>query len=119
LRRVIFGDNQTAGTHAKDVMTSPARKRRRPGKRKVAGRRKVIPPPTPRKAAAAKANRPARAPDPLDEFIAGAAQALGLEIAPAWLPAVRANLKVTLAQAALVSEFALPDEAEPAPVFKA
>ena len=35
------------------------------------------------------------------------------------MPAVRANLRVTLAQAALVGEFALPDEAEPAPVFKA
>ena len=38
--------------------------------------------------------------DPLDAFIAGAARALGLTIEPAWMPAVRANLRVTLTQAA-------------------
>jgi hypothetical protein len=33
--------------------------------------------------------------------------------------AVRANLRVTLDQAAIVAEFPLPDDAEPAPVFRA
>ena len=56
---------------------------------------------------------------PLDEFIAAAAAALGLPLEPAWQPAVRANLEVTLKQAALVEQFPLPDEAEPAPVFEA
>jgi hypothetical protein len=33
--------------------------------------------------------------------------------------AVSANLRVTLDQAAMVAEFPLPDDAEPAPVFRA
>ena len=55
----------------------------------------------------------------LDDYIAATARVLDLPIDPAWQPAVRANLEVTLRLAALVSEFALPDEAEPAPVFEA
>jgi len=58
-------------------------------------------------------------PDPLNDFIDAAARALDLPIEPAWKPAIRANLEVTLRLAALVSAFALPDEAEPAPVFTA
>jgi hypothetical protein len=57
--------------------------------------------------------------DPLDTFIDAAAQALELPLEPAWRPAVKANLLVTLRQAALVSEFTLPDDAEPAPIFRA
>jgi hypothetical protein len=56
---------------------------------------------------------------PLDDFIAAASAALDLPLEPAWKPAVKANLEVTLKHAALVAEFALPDEAEPAPIFKA
>ena len=55
----------------------------------------------------------------LDAFIDAAAHALGLPLRPEWRPAVRFNLEVTLRQAALVTEFPLPDEAEPAPVFRA
>jgi len=57
--------------------------------------------------------------DPLDAFVDAAALALGLPIEPQWRPAVKANLQVTLRQAALVTEFPLSDEAEPAPVFGA
>lgn len=57
--------------------------------------------------------------DPLDTFIDSAAQVLGLTIEPDWKPAVRANLEVTFKLAALVGEKELPDDAEPAPVFKA
>jgi hypothetical protein len=57
--------------------------------------------------------------DPLDEFIIASARALDLKIDQAWMPAVRGNLAVTLRLAALVSAFTLPDDAEPAPVFKA
>jgi hypothetical protein len=57
--------------------------------------------------------------DTLNDFIDTAARALELPLEPAWRPAVTANLLVTLRQAALVSEFALPDDAEPAPVFRA
>jgi hypothetical protein len=55
----------------------------------------------------------------LDAYIAAAARVLAVPIEPAWQPAVRANLELTLRLAALVTEFPLPDEAEPAPVFEA
>jgi hypothetical protein len=58
-------------------------------------------------------------PDALDGFIEAAAQALDLPFEPAWQPAIKANLAVTLRQGALVAEFALPDDAEPTPVFQA
>jgi len=58
------------------------------------------------------------ATDPLEAYIAAAATALDLPLDPAWHAAVKANLVVTL-HAANVAAFALPDEAEPAPVFKA
>ena len=55
----------------------------------------------------------------LDSYIDSAAQALGLAVEPGWKPGIRANLEVTFRLAALVAEQALPDDAEPAPVFKA
>ena len=57
--------------------------------------------------------------DPLDAFIAAAAAALMLPVEPQWLPAIKANLDVTLRLGAQVTEFELADEAEPAPVFGA
>ena len=57
--------------------------------------------------------------DLLDDFIMAAARALDLTIAREWMPAVKANLDVTLTYARTVMEFELPDETEPAPVFKA
>jgi hypothetical protein len=57
--------------------------------------------------------------DPLDHYIDAVAAALALPIDPAWKPAVRANLKVSLRLARLVDEFPLPDETEPASVFAA
>jgi Protein of unknown function (DUF4089) len=54
-----------------------------------------------------------------DDFITASALALALPVDPSWYPAVRTNLEVTWKLAALVSEFALPDDAEPAPVFRA
>lgn len=56
---------------------------------------------------------------PLDDFIAAASAALDLPLDPAWQPSIKANLEVTLRLANLVAEFPLPDEAEPAPVFRA
>lgn len=55
----------------------------------------------------------------LDDYIEAAAGALALPVEPAWKPAIKANLQVTLRLAALVAEFELADEAEPAPVFEA
>ena len=55
----------------------------------------------------------------LDSLIEAAAEALKIEIDDAWKPAVRTNLEVVLQHAAKVDVFPLPDDAEPAPVFKA
>jgi len=57
--------------------------------------------------------------DSIDTLIAASAQALRLPIDPAWQAAVRANLQLLLKHAALVEEFLLPDDTEPAPVFRA
>jgi Protein of unknown function (DUF4089) len=57
--------------------------------------------------------------DPLDDYIDAVSKALRLPIADAWKPAVRANLEISLRLAALVDEFALSDETEPASVFTA
>ncbi len=54
-----------------------------------------------------------------DAFMDASAAALGLAIQPEWREAVRTNLAVTFRMAALVLDFELPDEAEPAPVFTA
>ena len=67
-----------------------------------------------------KVGRLAKPPrDPLDDLIAAGARALDLKIDKAWMPTVRGHLQVTLRHGALVAAFALPDDAEPAPVFKA
>ena len=55
----------------------------------------------------------------LDAYIASAARLLRLPLEDAWRPAVRTNLEVTLRLAALVDAFPLPDDTEPAPVFRA
>ena len=57
--------------------------------------------------------------DDLDALVDAVAKAMGLPIEPAWKPAIKANLQVSLRLAAIVEEFELPDEAEPAPVFEA
>jgi hypothetical protein len=58
-------------------------------------------------------------PSSLDDFVDAAARALDLPIETRWKPAVTANLQVTLRHGAFVAEFALPDDAEPAPIFGA
>jgi hypothetical protein len=54
----------------------------------------------------------------LDEFTAAGAALLGIPIAPEWQPAIRTNMAALLVHAAMVIEFPLPDEAEPAAVFR-
>jgi hypothetical protein len=66
---------------------------------------------------AVRSKAPAR--DALDDFVDAAARALDLPIEAAWKGAVKTNLTVTLALAASFSDFPLPDDAEPAPVFTA
>src|ERR1700691_2288783 len=55
--------------------------------------------------------------DAIDAMVAAAALALDLPIDPAWQANVKFNLQLILRHAALVDEFPLPDDAEPAPVF--
>ena len=57
--------------------------------------------------------------DTLEQFIEAAAKALELPIDPTWIPAIKANLQVTLRLGKDVADFTLPDEAEPAFVFEA
>ena len=57
--------------------------------------------------------------DPLDDLITAAADALALPIDPVWRPSVRTHLEITFRLGRLVEEFDLPDDAEPAPVFRA
>ena len=83
--------------------------------RKVAG---TSPRPARKRARAGKPAEPPK-PDPLDAFIAAAARTLGLKIAKGWMPTVRANLAVTLRHAAVVESLELPDDAEPAPIYRA
>jgi len=65
--------------------------------------------------AAAKAKRE----DPIGALVTANAQALGMTLDPAWHDSIAFNLRLILRHAALVDEFALPDGAEPAPVFHA
>jgi Protein of unknown function (DUF4089) len=58
-------------------------------------------------------------PDKLDNFITASAAALDLPLEESWRLAIKTNLEVTLRLANLVAEFPLPDEAEPAPIYKA
>ena len=55
----------------------------------------------------------------LDSYIRTAATALDIPLEEAWMPAIRANLAVSLRLAASVADFELPDGCEPAPVFEA
>ena len=55
----------------------------------------------------------------LDAWIDASAVVLGFEIAPEWRDAVRLHLGITSAMAERVTEFALPEEADPLPVYRA
>ena len=72
---------------------------------------------------AAKALRSARAPakaaDTIDALADASARALGLTLDRTWRGSIAFNLRLILRHAALVDEFKLPDDAEPAPIFHA
>jgi hypothetical protein len=57
--------------------------------------------------------------DAIETLVAASAQALALPIDPAWRTSVKRNLELIFTHAALVDQFSLPDEIEPAPVFRA
>ncbi len=54
-----------------------------------------------------------------DAFIDAVAPLLGLEIKPAYRPAVKVHLEAAARMAALMQSVELPEDAEPAPVFRA
>ena len=66
-----------------------------------------------------QASLTAKTADAIDGLVAASAQALGLNIEPAWHGGVKFNLQLILRIGALVDQFPLPDDAEPAPVFHA
>jgi len=53
-----------------------------------------------------------------EAYVDAAAALIGLPIDPAHRPGVVVNIARIAQMAALVMEFPLPDEAEPAPVFR-
>jgi len=57
--------------------------------------------------------------DELDAWLDANATLLGITVAPEWREAVRSHLRITRDLAQLVLDFSLPDEADPAPVFRA
>ncbi|MCA3267326.1 MAG: DUF4089 domain-containing protein [Tagaea sp.] len=56
--------------------------------------------------------------DDIDAYIDRTAALLGLPLDPAHKPGVAANLGRTAAIAKLVTEFPLPDDVEPGPVWR-
>ena len=65
------------------------------------------------------AKRKPAGPDALDVLIDASARALALPLERASRPGVKTNLELTLRLATLFTDFPLPDDAEPAPVFVA
>ena len=65
--------------------------------------------------------RPARSKklDPFATLVSAGSQTLALPIEPAWRGGVTFNLKLLFQHAARIDAFPLPDEIEPAPVFRA
>jgi hypothetical protein len=57
--------------------------------------------------------------DDIDAFIDAGARLLGVPVRDEWRAAIRLHLVISLDHARNVAEFALPDEADPAPVFTA
>jgi hypothetical protein len=66
-----------------------------------------------------KKPEPAPRHDEIGAFVVAGALALGLTLDSAWQASVAFNLKLILRHAALVDEFPLPDDAEPAPIYHA
>src|SRR5579872_6785887 len=95
-----------------------ARKKKRTVRRKSAASnsktRRTRPP------GRAKANAPrAETPPTIAALVTAAAQTLALPIESSSRPAIEFNLQLLYSHAARIDEFVLPDEIEPAPVFRA
>jgi hypothetical protein len=57
--------------------------------------------------------------DELDAWLDANAALLGIAIAPEWRDTVRLHLRIMRDMAQHVMDFQLPDDADPAPVFRA
>jgi len=55
----------------------------------------------------------------LDALIDAGTALLGITVAPEWREQIRLHLEIPLRHAAQVAAFPLPDETDPAPVFRA
>jgi 1-carboxybiuret hydrolase subunit AtzG-like protein len=60
-----------------------------------------------------------RRPDHIGMLAAAGVKALALPIEPAWQAGITFNLQLLFKHAALIDGFALPDDSEPGPVFRA
>jgi hypothetical protein len=83
---------------------------RKPISRKVKSARRARPPARPLRS---------RKPDAVNALAAAGVKALAVPVEPAWHATIVFNLQLLLKHAALIDAFALPDESEPAPVFRA
>ncbi|MDR3535192.1 MAG: DUF4089 domain-containing protein [Acetobacteraceae bacterium] len=54
-----------------------------------------------------------------DSLIDAGTALLGITVDPAWGPAIRLHLGISLAHAATVLDFPISDETDPAPVYRA
>jgi hypothetical protein len=92
-------------------------KRTARAKRKSAARLKIS---RAKSSVAKKAAAKKPAPhDAIDVLVEAGARALGLPFDAAWHAGIKFNLQLILHHAALVDEFPLLDDAEPAPVYHA
>jgi hypothetical protein len=83
--------------------------------RKPIARKAPIPP---RRESAAARPVPKK-PDALEAMIIASAKALALPLDANWQAGTRRNIELLLRHAALIDEFPLPDDCDPAPVFRA
>jgi hypothetical protein len=65
------------------------------------------------------AKKATKKPDTIATLVAAASQPLALPIEASWHSGVAFNLQLLFKHAALIDEFSLPEDIEPAPVFRA
>jgi hypothetical protein len=97
-------------------------KAKTPAKTRAKMRAKTVTKSRTKTAKRTKPSLPARqtnARDSIDVLVAASARALGITLDPSWHPGVEFNLQLILTHAARLDGFALPDDAEPAPIFHA
>jgi Protein of unknown function (DUF4089) len=61
----------------------------------------------------------ARKPDIAGALVAAASEALAMPVAASWRAGIAFNLQLLFKHAVLIDQFPLPDETEPAAVFRA